>query len=100
MRRAAPSRAGVPGALPCPTARPLTLSPRPAAQLTQVARRVSALEEQRFLIIHATADGKGRGRAHREALAVATRSHKHSPSPFLSQQKRSISSTRQNSSHT
>ncbi|ELK19065.1 Dipeptidyl aminopeptidase-like protein 6 [Pteropus alecto] len=29
-----------------------------AYELTQVARRVSALEEQRFLIIHATADEK------------------------------------------
>lgn len=42
---------------------------------------MSALEEQRFLIIHATADGKGRGRAGREALAVATRSDK-VPFPF------------------
>lgn len=34
----------------------------PRVQMTKVAHRVSALEGQQFLIIHATADGKAQGR--------------------------------------
>lgn len=32
--------------------------------MTRVAHRVAALEEQQFLIIHATADGETQGQTH------------------------------------
>lgn len=42
-----------------PAVRPADALPLPlCVQMTKVAHRVSALEEQQFLIIHATADGE------------------------------------------
>lgn len=88
---------------PRSTAANSVLLPLPV-QMTKVGHRVSALEGQQFLIIHATADGEGGG------VAPWGPGEGHTPMAFwvwrnmllfllFFQQKRSTSSTRQNSSH-